>query len=133
VSRYLLDTHVYLWSVRGSNRLKPGVAHTIAEAAEVFVSAAVLWEACIKAALQKLELPVPLAQDPAQGFRTTLSDLRFRLLPIELEHAAHVRNLPHHHRDPFDRMMVAQATLDGLTLVTHDAVFVRYGVRTLMT
>lgn len=134
MNRYLLDTHVYLWSIRGSRRLKPSVSQAISEAVEVWVSIAVLWEACIKAALQKLELPVPLAHDPAQGFRGTLADLRFRMLPIELEHAAAVRELPHHHRDPFDRMLVAQATLEGLTLVTHDDVFDRYaGLRVLKT
>lgn len=134
MSRYLLDTQVYLWSVRGSRRLRPEVIAAIAEAAEVWVSVAVLWEACIKAALQKLELPVPLVGNPAGGFRLTLADMQFRLLSIEVEHAAAVRNLPHHHRDPFDRVLIAQAMHEGLTLVTGDAVFDRYvGLRTLKT
>lgn len=134
MNRYLLDTHVYLWSVRGSSRLHPGAAHAISEATEVYVSVAVLWEACIKAALQKLELPAPLAGNPALGFRATLMDMRFRVLSIELEHAAAVRDLPHHHRDPFDRMMIAQAMQEGLTLVTHDDIFDRYaGLRLLKT
>lgn len=134
MNRYLLDTHVYLWSVRGSNRLKPPVAKAIAEADEVFVSVAVLWESCIKAALQKLELPFPLADDPAGGFRATIADMRFRMLAVEPEHAAVVRGLPHHHRDPFDRVLMAQAMHEGLTLVTHDDVFDRYaGLRTLKT
>lgn len=134
MTRYLIDTHVYLWSVRGANRLKPDVATAIAEATEVFVSVAVLWEACIKAALQKLELPSPLAEDPARGFRSTLSDMQFRLLSLEPEHVAMVRNLPHFHGDPFDRIMMAQALHEGLTLVTHDDVFDRYAaLRTLKT
>ncbi|MFM9862090.1 MAG: type II toxin-antitoxin system VapC family toxin [Micropepsaceae bacterium] len=134
MTRYLLDTHVYLWSVRGSNRLKPYAAQAVAEATEVCVSVAALWEACIKAALQKLELPSPLAEDPARGFRSTLADMRFRLLTVEPEHAAAVRDLPHYHRDPFDRIMMAQAMHEGLTLVTHDDVFDRYaGLRTLKT
>jgi PIN domain nuclease of toxin-antitoxin system len=133
VSRYLLDTHVYIWSVRGSKRIRPDVERLIADAAEVWVSVAALWEACIKVALQKLELPAPLADDPARGFRETLQQMRFRLLPVEPEHAAAVRDLPHYHRDPFDRMLVAQAMHERLTLVTHDDVFDRYGLRTLKT
>ena len=133
MSRYLLDTHVYLWSIRGSSRLKPHAAQAIAEAVEVCVSVAVLWEACIKAALQKLELPFPLVDDPARGFHMTLADMRFRLLPIEPEHAAAVRDLPHYHRDPFDRILLAQALHERLTIVTHDDIFDRYGLRTLKT
>lgn len=132
MSRYLLDTQVYLWSVRGSRRLKPECERAIAEASEVCVSVAVLWEACIKSALQKLELPFPLTDDPARGFRKTLADLRYRLLAVEPEHAAAVRGLPHHHRDPFDRLLMAQAMHEGLTLVTSDGIFDRYaGLRTL--
>ena len=134
MSRYLLDTQVYLWSVRGSKRLRPEAMQAIAEASEVRVSIAALWEACSKAALKKLELPFPLADDPARGFRTTLAQLRFSSLPVEPEHAAAVRELPHHHRDPFDRLQIVQAIHEGLTLVTSDAVFDRYtGLRTLKT
>jgi PIN domain nuclease of toxin-antitoxin system len=133
VSRFLLDTHAFLWSAGKSGRLKPAVASTLAGAAEVHTSVVVLWELCIKSGLGKLDLPMPLQDDPAGGFRAALSDLRLRLLPIELEHAAAVRNLPHHHRDPFDRMLIAQAIYEGLTLVTHDDVFDRYGLRTLKT
>ena len=134
MSRYLLDTHVYLWAIRGSNKLEPHAAQAIAEAVDVCVSTAALWEACIKAALQKLTLPYPLSEDPARGFRTTLADMRFRLLPVEPEHAAAVRDLPRHHGDPFDRMLAAQALYEGLVLVTHDGIFDRYaGLRTLKT
>jgi PIN domain nuclease of toxin-antitoxin system len=134
VSRYLLDTHVYFWTIIGSRRLKPDVAQAIAEAADVCVSVAVLWEACIKAALRKLELTIPLADDPARGFRETLDSMRFRLLTIEPEHAASVRDLPLHHGDPFDRILIAQAMHEQLTLITHDNAFDRYrGLRVLKT
>lgn len=134
MNRLLLDTHAYIWSVARSRRLKPAVVEAIARAAEVHVSVAVLWEACIKSGLAKLDLPIPLQADPARGFRETLEAMRIRLLPVEPEHAAAVRNLPHHHRDPFDRMLIAQAMHEGLTLVTHDDVFDRYaGLRTLKT
>lgn len=134
MTRFLLDTHAFLWSLGKSYRLKPAVISALAEAAEISVSVAVLWEACIKAGLGKLEMPKPLANDPAKGFRETLALMRFRLLTVEPEHAAAVRDLPLHHRDPFDRIMITQAMYEGLTLVTHDDVFDRYaGLRTLKT
>lgn len=134
MTRLLLDTHTFLWSVGKSYRLRPAVASALAEAAEVCVSVVVLWEACIKSGLGKLDLPTPLHDDPARGFRTTLAHMRYRLLTVEPEHAAAVRRLPNHHRDPFDRILMAQAMHEGLTLVTHDDVFDRYvGLRTLKT
>ena len=133
MSRFLLDTHAFLWSVGKTGQLKAPVMAALVEAAEVWVSVVVLWEACIKAGLGKLDLPTPLNNDPALGFRTVLADLRFRLLTVEPEHAAAVRHLPHYHRDPFDRMLVAQSMHERLTLVTHDDVFDRYGLRTLKT
>ncbi len=133
MSRFLLDTHAYLWSLGRSGRLKPAVAVALAEATEICVSVAVLWEACIKAGLGKLDLPQPLQDDPAHGFRATLANTRYRLLPIEPEHVALVRNLPRYHRDPFDRILMAQAMHEGLILVTHDDIFDRYGLRTLKT
>lgn len=130
----LLDTHTYIWSVGRSSKLKPQAAAAIAGAAEVRVSVVVLWEACIKVALNKLALPPPLMSDPAGEFRRSLDLLQFRLLAIEPEHAAAVRNLPHYHRDPFDRILIAQAIHEGLTLVTHDDIFDRYAdLRTLKT
>lgn len=117
-----------------SYRLKPAATSALAEAAEICVSVVVLWEACIKAGLGKLDLPMPLQDDPAHGFRTTLAHMRYRLLTVEPEHAAVVRRLPHYHRDPFDRILMAQAMHEGLTLVTHDDVFDRYaGLSTLKT
>ena len=134
MTRFLLDTHAFLWSIGKSYRLRPAVTSALAEAAEICVSVVVLWEACIKAGLGKLDLPMPLHDDPAYGFRTTLAHMRYRLLMLEPEHAAVVRRLPHHHRDPFDRIMIAQAMHEGLVLVTHDDIFDRYpGVRTLKT
>ncbi|MEQ1865501.1 MAG: type II toxin-antitoxin system VapC family toxin [Micropepsaceae bacterium] len=134
MTRFLLDTHAFLWSIGKSYRLRPAATSALAEATEIGVSVVVLWEACIKAGLGKLDLPKPLQDDPAHGFRTTLAQLRYRLLTVEPEHAAAVRQLPHHHRDPFDRIMIAQAMHEGLTLVTHDDIFDRYpGVRTLKT
>lgn len=134
MTRFLLDTHAFLWSIGKSYRLKPAVASALAQSDEVSVSVAVLWEACIKAGLGKLDMPAPFANDPAGGFRAILARMRFDLLTIEPEHAALVRDLPHHHRDPFDRIMMAQAIHEDLILVTHDDIFDRYaGLRTLKT
>lgn len=134
MTHFLLDTHAFLWSIGKSYRLKPAAASALSGATEISVSVVVLWEACIKASLGKLDMPAPFASEPAKGFRTILAQMRFRLLTVEPEHAAAVRDLPHHHRDPFDRIMMAQAIHEGLTLVTHDDVFDRYaGLRTLKT
>lgn len=134
MTRFLLDTHAYLWSIGGTGRLRPAVTATLADATEVCVSVVVLWEACIKSGLGKLAMPMPLDEDPARGFRASLANLRYRLLQIEPEHVAAVRKLPQHHRDPFDRVLVGQAMVEGLTLVTHDDIFDRYaGLRTLKT
>jgi PIN domain nuclease of toxin-antitoxin system len=79
-------------------------------------------------------MPAPFTNDPAKRFREILAQMKYRLLTVEPEHAAGVRTLPHHHGDPFDRMLIAQAMHEGLTLVTHDDIFDRYaGLRTLKT
>ena len=134
MTRFLLDTHAFLWSIGKSYRLKPAVNSALSGAAEINVSVVVLWEACIKASLGKLDMPAPFTTDPARAFRAILAQMRFRLLTVEPEHAAAVRNLPQYHRDPFDRIMMAQAMHEGLILVTHDDAFDRYaGLRTLKT
>ena len=116
----LLDTHVLLWWLDGS-RLTEAVVARIADRGElVFVSAASIWEAAVKASLGKLETPGALG--------TAAAEEGFEPLPITLDHAERAGSLPPHHRDPFDRMLVAQALTEGLTLVTHDPAFRPYGV-----
>jgi PIN domain nuclease of toxin-antitoxin system len=119
-SRLLLDTHIFLWWRGEPSRLAPQVQSSIAIADIVFVSVASAWEAAIKVSLGRLELPDTVeAGVLASGFEKLL---------ISFSHAEHAASLPHHHRDPFDRMLVAQAQAEGLTLVTHDRLLAPYDI-----
>ncbi len=111
-SGLLLDTHVFLWWRADDARLSKAARRAIAEAEIVFVSAASAWEAAIKASLGKLELP--------DTMEAGVEDSGFEKLPITFAHAEAAARLPHHHTDPFDRMLISQARLEGLALVTHD-------------
>jgi PIN domain nuclease of toxin-antitoxin system len=119
VSRILLDTHLLLWAVSEPKKL-PAQARRRIEEAEVFVSAASIWEVSIKTALGKL------AADPTE-LLAELEPAGFRLLPVTGEHAAAVALLPPLHSDPFDRMLVAQAKTEPLILLTNDSVLGGYG------
>lgn len=124
----LLDTQVFLWWVNDDPRLGAKARKALEDAGiEVVFSAASAWEIAIKARLGRLHAPPDLTT-----FLTDQITINgFRVLPIELKHAARVRHLDDHHRDPFDRLLVAQAILEGLTLVTSDAVMDRYPVTVL--
>ncbi len=116
----LLDTHALLWWLAGT-RLSDDVVERISDPGElVAVSSASIWEAGIKAAVGKLTMP--------EGLSSTVRDEGFEPLVITFDHAEQAGALPPHHRDPFDRMLVAQALVEGLTIVTHDAAFEPYGV-----
>jgi PIN domain nuclease of toxin-antitoxin system len=124
-SRLLLDTHVFLWWRSDSRKLNASARRGIAEADVVFVSAATAWEAAIKIALGRLQIPDTIeAGVAASGFEK---------LSIAFPHAEAAAQLPAHHADPFDRMLVAQAQIEGLTLVTHDRRLSRYEVELLWT
>lgn len=116
----LLDTHVLLWWREASSRIDGEARRSIATADDVFVSAASAWEVAIKVALGKLRIPEPLED--------AVSESGFDALPITFAHAATVTGLAPHHADPFDRMLIAQALIEGLTIVTHDRRFAPYGV-----
>jgi PIN domain nuclease of toxin-antitoxin system len=118
--KLLLDTHVFLWWRENNPRLSGSAVAAIAKVDQVFVSAASGWEIAIKVAIGKLRLPGPL--------ELAIEESGFEKLPITFAHAAAVAGLAHHHRDPFDRMLMAQALTDGLTLVTHDRRFEPYGL-----
>jgi PIN domain nuclease of toxin-antitoxin system len=124
----LIDTHILLWLLAGSPRLSNVLLATLANRRNaVFLSVASAWEIAIKVGLGKLDLPTNLhAWLPAE-----LDAGGLRLLPISLEHVLGVEALPHHHRDPFDRLLIAQAIADGLTIVTQDRVFGLYDVALL--
>ena len=117
----LLDTHALLWWLDDSERLSEQARTAIADGGNpVFVSAAVIWEIRIKQALGKLKVP--------RNFRTALERQHFDSIDITADHAHAISELPMHHRDPFDRMLVAQCKVDKLTLVTRDAGLKKYKI-----
>ncbi len=122
--RLLLDTHTLLWHRDGSNRLSQRTKALIAGPGnQVFISIATLWEISIKRSLGKLKTP----RTPME-LLTIYKAGGAELLPISPEHVMAVERLPWHHRDPFDRMLIAQAQTEGLTLITKDEMFQNYDV-----
>lgn len=122
--KLLLDTHALIWFQAGDRRLSKAARQAMeADDAELLISAATAWEMAIKASLRRLQVRGPvdayLAEKVAQGYRT---------LPISWTHAARVEGLPWHHRDPFDRLLVAQALIEGYPVITRDRAFRKYGV-----
>ena len=125
--RYLLDTHVFLWLQTKPERLG-AAAHPLADRAnEVLFSAVSAWEIAIKTTLGRLSLPEPAVTFVPSRVRTC----GFGELAVETSHALAVVDLPSHHRDPFDRLLVAQAQLLSLTLVTVDQRLELYDVEVL--
>lgn len=121
--RILLDTHLLLWSVGRSRRLPKEARSLILDAAnEVFYSAASVWEVAIKSALRRTDFKA----NPAVLVRT-LAQSGFTELPVTAAHAVRVTGLPAIHRDPFDRLLVAQSLAEPMTLLTNDAALVGYG------
>ena len=117
----LLDTHVLLWWLDDHPTLSTKAREVIADGGNlVFVSAAVVWEIRIKVAVGKLEIP--------SGFREILKQQPFQMLAITVEHAHEVGELSAYHRDPFDRMLVAQAKVEGFTLITRDMHLKKYEI-----
>ena len=125
MTRLLLDTHVFLWWRMDDPRLTQPLRAAVAEAELVFVSVASAWEVAIKMALGRLRLP--------DCFETGVVDSGFERLLLTFAHAEGAGRLPVHHSDPFDRMLVAQAQAEGLTLVTHDRHLAPYDVDVLWT
>ena len=119
--RLLLDTHVLLWCLADSPELSADTRGLVIDGSnEVAVSVASAWELAIKQATGKPRAPDDLAE--------ALEDAHLMPLPITLQHALAAGALPMHHRDPFDRMLIAQALIEGLTIVTRDVRFEPYGV-----
>lgn len=119
----LLDTHVALWAITDNPKL-PEKARGLIESpvSSVWISAATVWEIAIKHSLRREDMPVS-GQDALRYFR----DSGYGILPVQAEHAAAVEDLPRHHQDPFDRILVAQALVEPMRLMTHDPVMLRYG------
>jgi PIN domain nuclease of toxin-antitoxin system len=117
--RLLLDTHLLLWALGAPSKLSVATRKQI-QAAEVFVSAASIWEISIKRSLGKLQA------DPREVV-AAIAPAGFALLPVTGEHAAQIVELPPLHRDPFDRMLVAQAQIEPMILLTNDESLRGYG------
>jgi PIN domain nuclease of toxin-antitoxin system len=124
--RVLLDTHAFLWWILDEPRLSDRAREIIADGHnDLFFSAASGWEVAIKAGLGRLEVP----GDLERFMREQLSRNAIRVLPVHLRHALGVYALPEHHSDPFDRLLVAQASLEKLPLLSADPQIARYPVR----
>ena len=124
-TRLLLDTHALIWVLSNPRRLPARVAESIRDSeTDVYVSAASTWEIAIKAALRKIDANVG---DVVRAVRA----VSFDELPVTIAHTVRLGTLPHHHRDPFDRLLVATALVEGLTLVSADAAFDSYGISRL--
>lgn len=118
----LLDTHVALWAITDSAKLSQKAREIIeSPQSSVWISAASIWEIAIKHALGRGDMPVS-GHDAARYFRES----GYQFLPVETAHAAAVEELPGHHQDPFDRLLVAQALVEPMRLMTHDPVVARY-------
>ncbi len=119
--RLLLDTHAALWWLSDDERFgRVAEGHLTEPTNQVLLSAAVVWEVAIKRSLGKLDTP--------EGFAPRLLEAGAVPLAVSIEHAAGVQQLPHHHRDPFDRLLIAQATIEGATLVSSDEALRAYDV-----
>lgn len=123
--RVLVDTHALIWAVDDPARLSPIATTTLENPTnELLVSAATIWEIAIKMQLKKLILTKPYLDWMNQA----LSDLRASILPISVDYANVLSSLPEHHRDPFDRLLIAQSKTEAIPIVCADAAFDSYGI-----
>jgi PIN domain nuclease of toxin-antitoxin system len=126
--RALLDTHTFLWWVNNDQRISERVREIIGDGSNpLFLSAASGWEIAIKAQLGKLQLPTNLDQFIAEQLALNAIEP----LSIQMRHALHVATLPAHHRDPFDRILVAQSRLEDLSIISADPLIARYDVQVI--
>ena len=124
MKQFLLDTHVFLWWLADDHSLGDNARRIISdENIPVYVSAATVWEISIKKKLGKLKMP--------GNMERIVDEEQFIKLPILFPHAEKAGKLPYHHRDPFDRMLIAQALIEGLTIITSDKNFSKYRVNIL--
>lgn len=123
---YLLDTHALLWALYEPKKLPTQTAKTIVDSDTVFASIASLWEIAIKQGIGKLEIDCPISTIVSLCEQKDIGILR-----IKIEHLELLKMLPQIHRDPFDRLLIAQAQTENLTLITKDEQIAKYDINTL--
>jgi PIN domain nuclease of toxin-antitoxin system len=124
--KLLLDTHTFLWAVAAPRKMSARAATALRNRSnDLHLSAASVWEMAIKHSLGKLETDIPLSDLVAQG----REKIQLRLLDMTTAHAVSVEALPFHHKDPFDRLLIAQALWEEMTIVSADGRFDSYGVK----
>ena len=123
MSGYLLDTNIILWSIDGYERLSNAQREIVEHAPDIYFSIASVWEMAIKASIGKLRVPDKITDH--------LLQMNYKQLQISTFHAEAIRQLPHLHRDPFDRLLICQAQTEHLTLITSDKNIRRYDVDTI--
>lgn len=126
--KYLLDTHTFMWWDSNSTELSQAVYDIISDSKnQIYLSTVSTWEMTIKVQIGKLSLKDDLSKIVAKQIK----DNGFLILPIELSHTLKVGELPLHHKDPFDRLLIAQSLIEGTTLLSKDAVFQNYSATVL--
>ncbi len=120
----LLDTHAFLWAISGDEKLSRRAGQIFSGPSDLWLSVASIWEILIKAQNGKMLLPEPTGP----YLLKKLAENRIETLPVALDHVLRVESLPTHHRDPFDRMLIAQSLEEKLPVITSDVIFDRYGV-----
>ena len=126
--RFLLDTNVFLWIISDDERLSPGArAVYLDQETDPLLSMASVWEMMIKASLRKLDLP----PRPGSFIRDQLRQTACTVLDITIDHCVMVRTLPFHHKDPIDRLIVAQALAERIPVLSANRAMARYGVKNL--
>lgn len=121
---FLLDTHTFIWAMENSKRLPNDIKSEIASPKnKIFVSVATIWEIVIKRNLKKIKLSFDL--------EASITKASLDVLPIEISHVLKVQRLPNHHKDPFDRVLVAQSQVENLTLISHDQKIWKYDIDVL--
>lgn len=120
---FLLDTQIFIWWMK-DEKLKEDVTNILSDPANtIYLSTVSVWEMIIKKKIGKLKLP--------KDWKTTIKDGRFEVLSINFEHALAVETLPPHHKDPFDRMLIAQSKVEDLILITSDPKMSKYKIRVI--
>lgn len=123
---YIIDTHALLWYLRNSEELSEKAREIIDNEEQIFTSIASLWEIAIKHSIGKLDLDFSISQ-----IENLCTEKDISILPIKAAHLDELKNLPDHHNDPFDRLIICQARTENLVIITRDTIIPKYPVQTL--